>query len=511
MYGAFFGFREQPFSPTPDPKFLYLNASSREALAALRYGVSERKGFVSLIGEAGTGKTTLLRRLLAELPAGTRSVLVLNPAVEFEELLRFILLDLGQQPKPGQSKLEMLEALNAELLDTLARGGNVVVLIDEAQDLAVPVLEELRLLSNLETAKEKILQLVLAGQSELETTLARPEIRQLRQRIAVRARLRPLRRAEVRAYVATRVAAAGGDERGLFSAAAFHRLWRFSGGVPRLVNVACDNALLTAYAAGRRSVGWREVGEATRDFRPPRRRLALGAAAAAAVIAVAVALGVSAARRDGAPGPEPRAEKQVPSPLRADERALQESADGGRPRLATAGVSSEEGTVPAERSALERARGLPAGVSREGEAAGTSRSASGAVVVGGSADAAAQEQAGEPMGRGPQAAAPPPDGRPGSPDMPASGAAAPLAGAEVWSAPTARAPERPPGGVRFRVRRGDTLSGIVRRHYGNASPLLMERVRLANPALGDLDVLAVGQTLVLPVAARPTPERSERQ
>src|SRR5262249_9324948 len=262
MYLTFFGFREKPFNLTPDPKFLYLNASYREALAALRYGINERKGFVSLIGEAGTGKTTLLRRLLAELGSAIRSVLILTPAVDFDELLVFILTDLGHAPPPGTPKLQLLQALNAELLDTLARGGNVVVLIDEAQDLSIPVLEELRLLSNLETAKEKILQLVLAGQPEFDALLARSEIRQLRQRISVCARLRPLARSEVQAYVAARVTAAGGQMRGLFTSASLFRLWWFSGGVPRLVNAACDNALVTAYARGKRTIGWNEIGEA---------------------------------------------------------------------------------------------------------------------------------------------------------------------------------------------------------------------------------------------------------
>src|SRR5262249_23321607 len=205
----------------------YLNASYREALAALRYGVNERKGFVSLIGEAGTGKTTLLRRLLAELGPDVRSVLILNPAVDFDELLAFILTDLGRSPSPGTPKLQLLQTLNAELLDTLARGGNVVVLIDEAQDLSIPVLEELRLLSNLETAKEKILQFVLAGQPELDATLARPELRQLRQRIAVPARLRPLARGEVAAYVAARISAAGGDAPGLFPPSPFRHPYPF--------------------------------------------------------------------------------------------------------------------------------------------------------------------------------------------------------------------------------------------------------------------------------------------
>src|SRR5258706_4318416 len=267
MYLMFFGFREKPFNLTPDPKFLYLNASYREALASLRYGINERKGFVSLIGEAGTGKTTLLRRLLAELGPDVRSVLILNPAVDFDELLVFILTDLGHSPPPGTPKLQLLQALNAELLDTLARGGNVVVLIDEAQDLSIPVLEELRLLSNLETAKEKILQFVLAGQPELDGMLARPELRQLRQRIAVPARLRPLGKGEVAAYVAARISAAGGDARGIFAPSALRQLYQFSRGVPRLVNVACDSALVTAYAAGTRLVDGKLMREAIHDLR----------------------------------------------------------------------------------------------------------------------------------------------------------------------------------------------------------------------------------------------------
>jgi len=312
MYQAFFGLREKPFNLTPDPKFLYLNSSYREALASLHYAIAERKGFAALVGEAGTGKTTLLRRLLSELPRDTRSVLVINPAVSFEELLRFILTDLGRPPTPGTTKLQMTEALNAELLDTLARGGNVVVLIDEAQDLTIPVLEELRLLSNLETAKEKILQFVLAGQPEFESMLSRPEIRQLRQRIAVNARLRPLGRREVKSYVAARIAAAGGDERGLFRPPALYRLWRFSGGVPRLVNVACDNALVTAYAAGKRTVSWKGMGDAVRDLSPAGRgsgrsfgvpAVRFGTIAAAAMLGAGGAYAVShlAADRDAEP------------------------------------------------------------------------------------------------------------------------------------------------------------------------------------------------------------------
>ena len=358
MYCAFFGFREKPFNLTPDPKFLYLNASYREALAALHYGVGDRKGFVSLIGEAGTGKTTLLRRLLAELPRATRSVLVINPAIGFEEMLRFILSDLGRAPAPGATKLDMLEALNAELLDTLARGGNVVVLIDEAQDLTIPVLEELRLLSNLETAKEKILQLVLAGQPELDGLLVRPEIRQLRQRISVRARLRPLVRGEVKAYVAARIAAAGGDVRGLFTPAALLRLWWFSGGVPRLVNAACDNALVTAYAAGRRRIGWREIGEAMRDLRRqvtwvPRRLTQAVTLFAAAAIGGGLMLGgmwLANERRaapvlaTAAPRPDPSG-AVAPSPSVAAEAAV---LTGGSPPVSVLDPNTAETAASVE-------------------------------------------------------------------------------------------------------------------------------------------------------------------
>lgn len=191
MYEAFYGFREAPFRVTPDPRFLYRNPCYEEACAALVYGIEQRKGFLSLVGEAGTGKTTLLRYLLDSVGPSTRTVLLLHPTVSFDEILEYILTELGI-PVDGGRKLVLLQRLNEFLLEHTRAGGNAAIVIDEAQDLDARVLEELRLLSNLETGTEKILQILLAGQPELERKLAQTDLRQLRQRIALHVRLRTL-------------------------------------------------------------------------------------------------------------------------------------------------------------------------------------------------------------------------------------------------------------------------------------------------------------------------------
>ncbi len=484
MYQSFFGFREKPFNLTPDPKFLYLNASYREALAALHYGVNERKGFVSLIGEAGTGKTTLLRRLLSELPRETRSVLVINPAIGFEDMLRFILTDLGHPPAAGANKLDMLEALNVELLDTLARGGNVVVLIDEAQDLTIPVLEELRLLSNLETAKEKILQLVIAGQPELDDLLARREIRQLRQRISVRARLRPLARSEVQAYVGARIAAAGGDVRGLFTPGALYRLWRFSGGVPRLINAACDNALITAYAAGRRQIRWRDVGEAMRDLRRQvswaPSRLARGASllTAAAVGGVIVLGGLWLMRE--------------------------------RPAFLARTVppSDAVGAGPAVAPPVQVAAALATATIVAPTVAPTPIATSAPAVVG-SPDVvpsgAPVAAADEPVATATELATPEPTATP-TPEPPTPTPT-------QTEMPTATAtPSRRharSSDLKVRITSGDTLTDLASHYYGGAGSRVLETIREANPWLSDPDVIWVGKMLILP-APRVTDDPPER-
>ena len=267
MYTEFYGMSERPFNVTPDPKFLYLNARYREAIASLHYGITQRKGFITLIGEAGTGKTTLLKRLLEDLDPKTKSVFIFNTNVTFEEILEYIFAEFDLAVHNGK-KLYMLQRLNTFLLEELRNGGNVALLIDEAQDLDYSVLEDLRLLSNLETAKEKILQIVLSGQPELGQKLSNPSLRQLRQRISINCRLLPLSRDEITEYLQFRLQAAGCPDLKLFSREAEERVYHFSRGVPRLVNVVCDNALVIGYALGKKRIGADIIDEAAADLMP---------------------------------------------------------------------------------------------------------------------------------------------------------------------------------------------------------------------------------------------------
>src|SRR5262245_52555597 len=265
MYCDFYQMRERPFNVTADPKFLYLNARYREALSSLTYGITHRKGFVTLIGEAGTGKTTLLKRLLDDLDQTTPTVFVFNTNVTFDEILEYIFGEFDLPVHNGK-RLYMLQRLNQFLLEELGKGRNVALLIDEAQDLDYSVLEDLRLLSNLETAKEKIMQIVLSGQPELGQKLGNPGLRQLRQRIGINCRLLPLSRDEITEYIQYRLQAAGCPDLKLFSREAEEQIYHFSRGIPRLVNVVCDNALVIGYALGKKRIGADIITEAAADL-----------------------------------------------------------------------------------------------------------------------------------------------------------------------------------------------------------------------------------------------------
>jgi general secretion pathway protein A len=256
MYEDYYGFVEKPFSLTPDPKYLYKSESHANAFELLQYGIRRREGFIVVTGDIGTGKTTLCRAVLEQLDRKTFTALVLNPFLAEEDLLRLILQDFGVVSREemrrgrlaGVSKQELIETLNDFLLSLLPLRAAAVLIIDEAQNLPRQVLEQIRILSNLETDKDKLLQIVLVGQLNLRDVLRSPDLRQLDQRVSIRYSLRPLTAEETASYVAHRLTIAGGGSIVSFSPKALQAVHRCTGGIPRLINLVCDRALLGAYS-----------------------------------------------------------------------------------------------------------------------------------------------------------------------------------------------------------------------------------------------------------------------
>jgi len=285
MYTQYFGLKENPFALSPDPRYLYLSQRHQDALAHLMYGITGGGGFVQLTGEVGTGKTLLIRALLQRLPETVDVALVLYPFLSVREFMIALCDDLRIQ-RPAENSLKaLIDTLNAFLLDNHANGRRTVLIVDEAHRLNREVLEQIRLLTNLETTKEKLLQIVLVGQPELNSLLAQPEMRQLAQRITARYNLQALLPRETRAYVLHRCRVAGAESP-LFSPFALWWVYRLTGGVPRLVNLLCDRALLAAYAAGKTRVGTGLVRAAAREVKAgnPRAQRARVAMLAASVL-----------------------------------------------------------------------------------------------------------------------------------------------------------------------------------------------------------------------------------
>jgi type II secretory pathway predicted ATPase ExeA len=314
MYEAYYGFAEKPFSLTPDPKYLYRSESHANAFELLQYAVGRREGFVVVTGDIGTGKTTLCRALLEEIDRTTYTALVLNPFLSEDDLLKRILQDFGVVSREhikagglaGASKQELIETLYDFLLGLIPLKGNAVLIIDEAQNLPLPVLEQIRILSNLETDKEKLLQIILVGQLNLGALLRSADLRQLDQRVSIRYQLEPLDRETVGHYIAHRLTIAGGSAAVTFAPKAIDAVHRLSGGLPRLINLICDRALLAGFSAREHRITPDMIAQAAQSLDIPRRPsrgagasvpragASLAGAAAVALVASAFAVGSTA-------------------------------------------------------------------------------------------------------------------------------------------------------------------------------------------------------------------------
>jgi general secretion pathway protein A len=302
MYQRYFGLTEAPFSIVPAPRYVYMSQRHQEALAHLLYGINSNGGFVLLTGEVGTGKTTVCRCLLEQVPKSCDIAYIFNPRLTVEELLSTICVEFGIAYPPGNSSIKVfVDCINTHLLEAHANGQHAVLIIDEAQNLSAEVLEQMRLLTNLETSERKLLQIILLGQPELAAMLQRPELRQLAQRIVARYHLGPLTKQEVAAYVRHRLDVAG-TQRQLFPRAVLNRVYRLTGGIPRIINVLCDRALLGTYVQGKERVDRTTLAQAAREvFNRPTKPLTLRHAITAGVIVLMAGVLAPLAYQQGLP------------------------------------------------------------------------------------------------------------------------------------------------------------------------------------------------------------------
>jgi general secretion pathway protein A len=550
VYTGHFGLREAPFRATPDPRFFYSNAAYREAYATLLYGVLERKGFIVLTGEVGTGKTTLLRRLMDQLGAPVRFVLFYNTTLTFDETIELICAELGL-PTEGSTRVQRLQRLNDLLIAEAQQGGHVVLLVDEAQNLGLDVLENLRLISNLETATEKLLQIVLVGQPELDAKLADPGLRPLAQRVAVRHRLRLLPDDEVEAFIDYRLRRCGRACRDLFTADAVRRVTVYANGVPRLINILCDAALLSSYGARMRRVTGAIVDEVAADLRLPARHASpvrrppaatpgpgarADAAMPAAVLrwvapglaALAVAAMAGVAPFPGSLFSRLGTGSGLPSSGAGDAAAKASTrgtaASPAAPSRAAATPAAETpGTHPmAARTTAEASqRAVSAAAEAPGPHTPTS-SASGAKPPGGSSPMTTAAAAGSRATRSAdteasaaqsEAARSPAEEIATAGSLAAKSRAAPaeeatprrvareLPAAAVRRAESGAAIRGEAGrrdGWRMTVPEGATISEIVARRYGHDHLLALDLVKDLNPEIADLDYVIAGQPLWIP-------------
>jgi general secretion pathway protein A len=266
MYERYYGLRQRPFNLTSNPRYLLLTAAHAEALSSLQYGISSRLGIIVLVGEAGTGKTTVIRAAMASQPPGAQFVVMNNPLLSRTEFFQHLAQGFGLSDDAASSKTRFLSDLTQVLEESAQSGRQTALIVDEAHALPYEILEEVRLLANIETDEDKLLPVVLAGQPELSDRLNNPDLRQLKQRVALRCSLRALTLKETAAYIAGRIGVAGGDAAKLFTGDAVQMIYRYSRGVPRTISVVCDNALVTGFAADERPIDVGTVREVCRDL-----------------------------------------------------------------------------------------------------------------------------------------------------------------------------------------------------------------------------------------------------
>ncbi len=341
MYQAFHGLRELPFELTPNPKYLFLTRHHREALSNLQYGLLSSRSITVLIGEAGTGKTTLLNVALESTACrNVRCIYINNPALTRDEFIETLSRRFGLSIRAARSKAVLLDELDAALRERRSRGQTTALVVDEAQSLSGELLEEIRLLANTETATDKLLPVILAGQPELRDRLNEPSLRQLKQRVALRCEIHPFTQDETAAYIATRVSTAGGDATSLFTRDAVVLIHDVARGIPRVISVVCDNALLNACGRGRHTVDREIILEVTRDFD-------LDAAAARGIVADVPAAALPDLVEPGAAGASPTENTQAPvtvaqpSPEPAAAARQQRTPLGERPEPVTVAARTE--------------------------------------------------------------------------------------------------------------------------------------------------------------------------
>ena len=487
MFTSYFSLREQPFHTTPNPRFFYANPGHTEAYASLLYGIRERKGCIALVGEAGTGKTTLLRKVMGELEPTVHTAYFYNTTLTFDELLDFVCRDFGLSVS-GERRLDKIDALNEFLLARLEEGGTGVLIIDEAHNLTDDVLENLRLLSNFETSSQKLLQIVLVGQPELEKKLALPELRQLKQRISIYCRLDRLRAQSVGPFIDHRLRIAGCSREDLFTPEALQRIAFYSDGIPRRINTLCDNALLIAYRAGQQTVGEDIIEEAAQSLALKRRGFR--------VVSEGTGQGessIASMSKEGGSARTRAVELAGPGGTTIPHNTLEEALHARPPWSSRFGSKRltwvSLGLLLALLLGIGRVRLFLRQPSADGAAPrAPERSAPLEQTM---ADLSTQERVSPPSdSSSPPAVTPPP-----AEDQMRAAVDPTLPATAVqedgrWT------------GQAVTIARGDTMSGIVFKMYGGYNVLAFDLIKEFNPRLEDFDHIAAGEQVWLPFLTR---------